>query len=469
MGFQYPLTFLSEAEHIQHVKEHQKFYNNILNKINLEIQEQLRNERLAKEKAHQKLLREKKENEQKLQTKNEELQKAQKETEKLQDEARENRETVKQAEQLIYKTEQYKHVESSAKGKTFEEEIKYALVQTKRMLNFDCVIDTQNKMRSCDVRIRVPELGIVGIEAKDKQMITKDDISKFNRDRLQNGFVGSIFWSKSAKIYDTNDMSDLQSFIWMDASSKCLYIRANNDFERIALVIFAYVEFLIALKEGSGSDNKALTETIIKVFDMMVNQYDQFGRLKKEVQNLDITFKKNLEMVTHLCKTHRVKINERLLKETDFVVVYKRDARNLNAYRNDELYKIQSKSFFNPKGKAMKSPMKSPLKRENESNRIDVKTEEPPLSKRSKEILFESSVSDFTAVQEKGLAGAKTQLYNHDSLLKVDPSSFYEENFDSSNANRATKKSILEPFQIDLTSNNSEDTFDTASYDSQEF
>ena len=113
--------------------------------------------------------------------------------------------------------------------------------------------------------------------------------------------------------------------------------------------------------------------------------------------------------------------------------------------------------------------MKSPLKRENEDIRNEVEAKDPPLSKKSKNVPLETSGNDFTAVQEKDLAGASTQLYNVGSPLKVDPSSFYEDHFVSNNGNQGTNKSIPEPFEIDLTSNNSEDTFDTASYDSQEF
>ena len=84
-------------------------------------------------------------------------------------------------------------MESSAKGKTFEEEIRYALEIQKNEKSLPFTIEKDDRNQACDIRIDWKDLGIIGIEAKDKKNVSRVDIEKFNSDRSKNNFVGFHF------------------------------------------------------------------------------------------------------------------------------------------------------------------------------------------------------------------------------------------------------------------------------------
>ena len=360
MGFSYPLhlSFHTAEEHIQHVKNNKEFYSKIL-EPDVQIKYTKKLEEVKKEKLQ--LV---------------ETLKAQKIV------IAEGKEQVENAEKLVAKVKQYREVEPTAKGKTFEEQILYMLKSVNRNYKLGFTVDGSNRTGACDIRIEYPGLGVIGIEAKSKQRITHEDIVKFNRDRVQNNFVGGVFWSKSAKIHGTSDKTDTENYLELFSENKCLFLK-GDDFERCAQVIFAYAKFLLLLKNQKPAEDKGLTEMISKMFEMILSQYEQFGRLKKEVQNLDVLFKKNLEMVNYLCKTHKLKNLNKTnfqFKDTSLVIVYKKDVHNMKAYENRELSILKSKetSFFG-KRLSFQKKRSNPVGHSNINNKEDV-----PVSKKEK-------------------------------------------------------------------------------------
>jgi len=152
----YPLTFKSEQEHIQHVKDNRDFYNKILNPVNKDIEEELKQEKQEKEtlgKALQKTkedhYREIREKDTAITIQNKEIESIKTEKESLQEKIKENAHTVSQANQLVKKEKQYKEVEPTSKGKTFEEEIKYALKCENRKRN-----DARYQIDDTNIRYR---------------------------------------------------------------------------------------------------------------------------------------------------------------------------------------------------------------------------------------------------------------------------------------------------------------------------
>ena len=219
--------------------------------------------------------------------------------------------------------------------------------------NLGFKIDDSNKTKACDIRLEYCGQGTIGIEAKDKKRIEKNDIIKFDRDRVQNNFDGAVFWSKTSKIHGEEDRGEGDYFFKISPNDKTLFLR-GGDYDRSAYIIFTYAKFVFLMKNQKSSSQET-HDMISKMFDMVSAQYNQFCKLKKEVQNLDVMFKKNLEMIAHLCEENRLKDLKKNFKlgETTLVVVPWKDVKssNSNVYKNEELelLKNKSKDFFSNK------------------------------------------------------------------------------------------------------------------------
>ena len=95
---------------------------------------------------------------------------------------------------------------SNNKGKVFEYMIDLLL---KHNIGNLFEIIRNNKIRRMDLRLRHKiEEYLIGIECKDKKVITKKDIEKFKRDKVENKFIKSIFVSthKIPKILSEEDI-----------------------------------------------------------------------------------------------------------------------------------------------------------------------------------------------------------------------------------------------------------------------
>ena len=135
MSLSYPLIFNSEDELIKHIQEHSNFYEKILN-LNLKNK-------------HKKLI---------------------------------------DLHTNINKTSSY------YKGE-FNEQLLQEVISNKFT---DWNIDETKKMKCMDIRLHHKSLNLsIGIECKNKQTITKTDITKFISDKSSNKFNGNIFISNS--------------------------------------------------------------------------------------------------------------------------------------------------------------------------------------------------------------------------------------------------------------------------------
>jgi len=384
----YPLTFKSEQEHIQHVKDNRDFYNKILNPVNKDIEEELKQEKQEKEtlgKALQKTkedhYREIREKDTAITIQNKEIESIKTEKESLQEKIKENAHTVSQANQLVKKEKQYKEVEPTSKGKTFEEEIKYALKCENRKRNdARYQIDDTNITRACDIRIYGNGLSI-GIEAKAKKRIEKGDIDKFNSDRVKNNFTGSVFWSKTSKILGTDDSGEGEGYLSLDVNN-CLMVR-GDDFHRIVQIIFTYANFLTVLKDKKGDDSQA-RDVVKKVFDMMLNRYTALGKLKKEVQRLDITLVSDLETVSLLCRENNIDHNPfKKAKGHLHVVKEKSNQRWFDEHKKLNVNKQPTQNFWES---VNRNP--SPKKKYIEINDDDDDAPPPKSKKHSSNLFF---------------------------------------------------------------------------------
>jgi len=208
---------------------------------------------------------------------------------------------VEPGERLIGKKYKYDVVPSSAKGKTFEEEIRYTLKTCQKLMQMPCKIDEKDRTKACDIRLHVQGLGVVGIEAKNKAIISKADVVKFNKDRIENHFAASIFWSKAT----SEDNENGHSFR-MEGNS-VLYLQ-SLDFKQSVDIIYLFLLCLKTSKAAEG-DNSQFSTFIIKMFDMLKNHYCSFGKLKDEVRKLDKLLLNDIECIEDMCrKTLKLKI-----------------------------------------------------------------------------------------------------------------------------------------------------------------
>ena len=135
MSLSYPLIFNSEDELVKHIQKHSNFYEKILN-LNLNNK-------------HKKLI---------------------------------------DLHTNINKTSSY------YKGE-FNEQLLQEVISNKFT---DWNIDETKKMKCMDIRLHHKSLNLsIGIECKNKQTITKTDLTKFISDKSSNKFNGNIFISNS--------------------------------------------------------------------------------------------------------------------------------------------------------------------------------------------------------------------------------------------------------------------------------
>lgn len=161
---------------------------------------------------------------------------------------------------------------SNNKGKVFEYMID--LLLTHNLGNHYDVI-RNNKIRRMDLRLRnkQDENYIIGIECKDKKVITKKDIDKFKRDKVENRFVKSIFVSthRIPKILSEENSCKI--------IGDELYV-FSKDYMFIAGIINCY-----ASGEDTKEDNK-----VQLMMDKIVNVYN----IWKQVQQVHLELDKSL-------------------------------------------------------------------------------------------------------------------------------------------------------------------------------
>ena len=161
---------------------------------------------------------------------------------------------------------------SNNKGKVFEYMID--LLLTHNIGNYFEII-RNNKIRRMDLRLKhKTDEYLIGIECKDKKTVTKKDIEKFKRDKVENKFKKSIFVSthKIPKILSEENTCKI--------IEDELYIY-SKDYMFIAGVINCYV---------NNVTDEDKENNIKEVIDKIVNIYS----IWKQAQQIHLQLDKSL-------------------------------------------------------------------------------------------------------------------------------------------------------------------------------
>ena len=161
---------------------------------------------------------------------------------------------------------------SNNKGKVFEYMID--LLLTHNIGNYFEII-RNNKIRRMDLRLKhKTDEYLIGIECKDKKIVTKKDIEKFKRDKVENKFKKSIFVSthKIPKILSEEHTCKI--------IEDELYIY-SKDYMFIAGVINCYV---------NNVTDEDKENNIKEVIDKIVNIYS----IWKQAQQIHLQLDKSL-------------------------------------------------------------------------------------------------------------------------------------------------------------------------------
>ena len=162
---------------------------------------------------------------------------------------------------------------SNNKGKLFESNIQH-LVTKLIEDNIDWQIDCNKNITKCmDVRLIYKGEYTVGIECKDKKIITQKDITKFQRDKTNNKFIGNIFIS-------TNPIPNILQNEGIHINNNELFIFSNN-YDDISKYITFY------LKQTESSINNNIKDHKTHYHDIIRVNYTDFQFHKKTLRETD--------------------------------------------------------------------------------------------------------------------------------------------------------------------------------------
>lgn len=147
-------------------------------------------------------------------------------------------------------------------------------------LDAEFIIDGKKVMHQMDIRlVSRSNQDIFGVEVKDKQTLTRSDLTKFKSDKIQNRFKGGIFLSTGCRIPGILEKED--TFAILDDNE--LYIYSNKKL----YIQLATTLFLANFKENS-------TNTPQELKDMIVDIYNHWCEQKKNIKKMDKTLTKYL-------------------------------------------------------------------------------------------------------------------------------------------------------------------------------
>jgi len=265
--FSYPLTFKSEGEHIDHIKNNQKFYRDVLDMKDSSEELELQ----IKKNSDMKDLIDQMNGKLKI----------------VDDEKRKQDEELKKTKELLENTTKLEELLSKKntgvsvvyKGACDE---KYVEIVLKEVAGDTYTVDNGDGTKKMDVRlIRKDGSYTIGIECKDKETVSKADIEKFRRDKVKNKFHRSIFISTTPirnVIDEENQVKIIGDEMWI----------VTNDHIFLAAVMKLYLANLEYEKD------RVFDKKII--FDNIIDTYNTWQATKKQNLKLDQSFLRLLNL-----------------------------------------------------------------------------------------------------------------------------------------------------------------------------
>lgn len=264
--FTYPLTFNSETEHIAHIKENQQFYRDVLDlkESNEELEMQ------KKKNAEMNSL---------IEAMNDKMRIVDEEKKKQEEEFQKTKELLNDTTRLEELLNKKNGISVVHKGICDE---KYVEIVMKEVASDKYIIDNGDGINKMDVRlIRKDGTFTIGIECKDKDTVSKEDIVKFRRDKVKNKFKRSIFIStKPIKGILTEENQVL-------INGDEMFV-ITNDHVFLGAVMKMYLANLEEDKDKSY-DKK-------EMFDSIVDTYNTWQTTKKQHLKLDQSFLRMLAL-----------------------------------------------------------------------------------------------------------------------------------------------------------------------------
>ena len=262
----FPLVFNTKNEHINHIKDNREYYLNIL--FSGEKIEKIENFDTKLEEMTQQL---EQENENKL-------------LEELNKKDLFYQERIKNMEELVSLIQLKNQGEASMyKGESFEKKVSITLEESS--ISSFCTVDSQKMNRMMDIRLlhKFKNNYKIGIECKDKKVITKEDLTKFKRDKLENSFNYGVFVSTSKIphiLENENEYKIVDNEIY-------IYSKEENFIKLIPCIINCIISTINDEEEEEEEEEEGYNkeERIKELIDRIINIYNGWRKVQK--QNLE--------------------------------------------------------------------------------------------------------------------------------------------------------------------------------------
>tara|TARA_Y100000114_G_scaffold89836_1_gene83426 strand:- start:245 stop:937 length:693 start_codon:yes stop_codon:yes gene_type:complete len=174
---------------------------------------------------------------------------------------------------------------SNNKGKVFEYMIDLLLSHNIGD-NYDII--RNNKTRRMDLRLKNKKEGyLIGIECKDKKVVTKKDIEKFKRDKVENKFIKNIFISthRIPKILDKENSCKIigdelyvfsDDYMFIAGIINCYVSSENSESSKVNIMIDKIINIYNIWKQTQQMHlelDKSLLDIIREIDDSLLNNH----------------------------------------------------------------------------------------------------------------------------------------------------------------------------------------------------
>lgn len=174
-------------------------------------------------------------------------------------------------------------------------------------------IDHENKNKQMDIIMtHKTEKYVIGVECKNKKKITKCDIHKFKRDKLNNNFKGSVFISSDAPIpFESQNKSNMSKDVrclldpnhsgvqkntyWIDKDE--IYIHSNDNF---LIYIFIRNFIMNITSKPCEIETKYHIDTVCELYRHWTDMKKMFCKSDR----VFIKYLKRMELFGSLSKGH---------------------------------------------------------------------------------------------------------------------------------------------------------------------